>query len=152
MFKKGNKPHNLKTYKGKTYIEWAEELNVSKNTVHYHLKENGHLNKIGGKKYKGKTYSEWAKELGVSSEKIRNHIRKYGHLDNIGKWVSNEERTRSYKGKTTKQWAKKLNAAPCTIRDHLVKWGHLDYVNLPLKEYNLVKKLKKDEKNSEIFN
>ena len=148
------KPHNLKTYKGKTYAEWALELNISTGLVSYHLTENGHLDNVGGKKYKGKTYNKWAEELGVSHNTIRIHLKKHEHLDNIGKWGSNEERNAalSYKGKTKAEWAEELGVAKGTIRDHIAKHGHLDYVNLSLKELNLVKKLKKDEENSQIFN
>jgi DNA-binding CsgD family transcriptional regulator len=147
------------TYKGKTYSEWAEELNMTWAGIAYAIKKYGNLDNMRKKPtYKGKTYVEWAKELDESLQKIASHIKKHGNLDNIHRTHSEamslvgQANAHTYKGKTIGEWAKELDVAKCTIRDHIAKHGHLDYVKLTNKEKILLRQLKKDEANSEIFN
>lgn len=50
----GHPNNKQKYYKGKTYKEWAQELGVHSETVGYHHRTYGHLNKVGIRKYKKK--------------------------------------------------------------------------------------------------
>jgi predicted transcriptional regulator len=139
--------HNLQFHKGKTVAQWAQELNCCQATIRDHIKKHGHLDDVKPKKvyYKGKTYAEWAQELNVTTNRISGHLKKNGHLDNIGKFPK-------YKGKTYAEWAEELNVTYYIIKTHLAKHGHLKYVHLTSADNKLIKQLKKDQENSEIFN
>ena len=112
------------------------------------------LQKPGLKFYKGKTYAHWAEKYDVHLNTIKRHMRLHGHLDKVntpGNRIA-PANLKFYKGKRYAHWVQKLNISDATLRAHLKRHGHLDYVHLTLTQLNLVKKLKKDEENSEIFN
>ena len=82
---------NSKVFEGKTYKEWAEELEVTANTIQKRIRYHGTPYWKGNKNHKGKGYKhnpvlyegltvkQWCEKLGATQNRIRKRLAIHGH-------------------------------------------------------------------------
>ena len=74
-------PRVARTYKGKTYKQWADKLGVDNTLIGYHIAKHGHLNMIGSQQAKKFKYSE------IPSIPVLDEDEAVDFFENKSEWV-----------------------------------------------------------------
>ena len=122
-----------KLFEGKRYSEWAKELGVTIQCIHFRIKNYGdpyaQVNRTNHGHFEGKSNGEWADILEVSIYTIHGRRNRFGnpfyHGDRnyIGNGYKNPP-VPPYEGRSAEQWAEELGITKGVVGKRLRSWGH----------------------------